>query len=86
MFGYTGSTIREQEVNANTAVPAQLTIAAVVTRCGCGDPLRFHGRGPNGELLPCPRPRAVEDRGVIYDSRWKGEGVFARLRRWWKGG
>lgn len=37
---------------------------AVVTRCGCGDPLTIHER-INGELQPCPTPRAVENKGRI---------------------
>lgn len=47
------------------------TIEAVVTRCGCGDPDRYHpGK-------PCPRPQKVEDRGVVS--------YFHRnpLKRWW---
>lgn len=50
-------------------------VRAVVTRCGCGDPLRLHER-VNGQLQPCPTPRAVEDRGRIsYYHR-------NPLRRW----
>lgn len=42
----------------------EISIAAVVIRCGCGDPLNIHG-WDNGELLPCPKPAGSEDRGVI---------------------
>lgn len=38
-------------------------IAAVVIRCGCGDPDGIHP----GRI--CPNPRAVEDKGMIaYNS------------------
>ena len=58
--------------------PTQITTRAVVTRCGCGSyhrgqwvpaPVevihRAHGWLPNGNLAPCPTPRAVEDHGII---------------------
>lgn len=36
----------------------EMSIGAVVLRCGCGAPDSHPG-------APCPRPRAREDRGVV---------------------
>ena len=48
------------------------SIGATVIRCGCGDPLS------HAEMqLPCPRPRAVEERGIISEYRRPGP-----FRRW----
>lgn len=48
------------------------SISATVIRCGCGDP------DAHASLqLPCPSPRAVEERGVI--SEYRRPGLF---RRW----
>ena len=41
----------------------ELTLEAVVTHCGCGDPDSHNGiQGPSGL---CPKPSAVQDLGVI---------------------
>lgn len=45
-----------------------LTVTAVVTRCGCSDEQKASPQWHALEGEPCPRPRAVEDRGVIV--RW----------------
>jgi hypothetical protein len=41
--------------------PAEVTIEAVVIRCGCGDPTSHAG-------AVCPRPRAREDLGRLQDD------------------
>jgi hypothetical protein len=54
----------------------EVRIEAVVTRCGCGDPLSHASKG-----LPCPRPLRTENRGTVA--------YFHRnpLRRWlWNAG
>ena len=38
----------------------EASVSATVIRCGCGDPLS-HAL----QQLPCPTPKAVEDRGII---------------------
>jgi hypothetical protein len=43
---------------AATSNIRQSSLAAVVTRCGCGTPGQHAG-------TVCPRPRAVENKGVI---------------------
>lgn len=48
---------------------------ATVIRCGCGDPQSHASLGQ-----PCPRPRAVEDLGVIATNRPRPS-ALQRLRR-----
>lgn len=48
------------------------SIGATVIRCGCGDP-DAHA----SQQLPCPSPRAVEERGIISEYRRPGP-----LSRW----
>lgn len=48
------------------------SIAVTVIRCGCGDPDAHASQG-----LPCPSPRAVEERGVVSEYRRPGP-----FRRW----
>lgn len=59
---------------------AEVTLEARVIRCGCGDPLRIHGRNPDNSLQPCPTPRAVEEQGVI--ASYKRPSRWARIRGW----
>jgi len=46
---------------AGVDAPAEITIEAVVIRCGCGDPDSHAGE-------VCPRPRAREDLGRLQDD------------------
>jgi hypothetical protein len=48
-------------------VAQEASIAAVVVRCGCGDPASHLASA-------CPKPRAVEDRGTVsywHRSLWR---------------
>lgn len=68
-----------------TAKPESIEFRAVVSRCSCvNDSMRetLHGFSHQGKLLPCPKPRLIEDKGVIssyYRSRFKR--LMARFHR-----
>jgi hypothetical protein len=54
-------------VDIRSRVVQEASIAAVVVRCGCGDPASHFAS-------VCPRPRAVEDCGVVsywHRSFWR---------------
>lgn len=60
----------------------ELHVSAVVTRCGCpkgADLYKTHGTDAQGNLLPCPNPRLVQDLDRVsglYADPW----VRARMR------
>jgi hypothetical protein len=69
-----------------TAQPRALEIGARVIRCGCSArqkrAIDWHGRGG----VPCPRPRAIEDRGVIAAHYRNPLRMFAwRFSQWIRG-
>lgn len=72
----------ENQQGSYSNIAQEVSIEAVVTRCGCGDPLRLHGRDEQGGLLPCPTPRAIEDKGTV--SYWHVN-PLKRLYFWWTG-
>lgn len=74
----------------NSAVSlSESTLEVKIIRCGCGDPDSHNGaRGP---ATVCPKPRAVEDKGVISYwhrnplKRWAWRlRLFVRRMRQWK--
>lgn len=63
-----------------TSAVEESSIAITVIRCGCGNPSEVHP----GE--PCPRPRAVEDEGIVsYYHRNPLRRALWRLRRFMHG-
>lgn len=60
---------------AVTGFRVEETVEATVIRCGCGDPEAHSG-------AVCPRPRAVEDLGVISRHVWEpARRLVRRIRR-----
>lgn len=59
----------------------ELELKAVVTRCGCNDPMSHAVH-----QLPCPTPRAVEDLGTIaFQSKNPVKQFAWRMRQWLRG-
>lgn len=74
---------RQQSIVAST--PTALTISAKVIRCGCGNPDSHNGK--QGLATPCPKPKSVEDLGVIsfYHTSWVKRwawSIGSWLKRW----
>ena len=44
----------------DSATNSELSLSAVIIRCGCGDPDSHSKLG-----LPCPRPKKYENRGEL---------------------
>jgi hypothetical protein len=72
-------------VEATSPQPTSIVIEQVVLRCGCDNPSGHADLG-----LPCPTPRASEDKGVV--AAWYAtpdeptpprriRGVMGRIRR-----
>lgn len=64
---------------ATTAQPVSISLAAVVIRCGCGEPESHAG-------AVCPTPRETEDLGIVnywhmYWHRRLAYALSARISR-----
>jgi hypothetical protein len=70
------------EINLTQPVK-RVTLQAVVTKCGCGNP-----EGHAGQV--CPSPKKTEDLGTIADSEKRaglfGHVAFDGVRGWIKKG
>jgi hypothetical protein len=68
-------------VEAKVDLVADVTMEAIVVRCGCADEAtgkRIHGDAGR----PCPTPRRIEALGEIAREHFEGEGALDSYYQW----